>query len=321
MPDLGVSLGSLRLENPVLVASGTFGYGDEFADIYDPSRLGGIVTKGVSLRPRPGNPPPRIAETPAGMLNSIGLENPGLDGFLADKLPLYERIDTAIVVNIFGETMEDYAELAARLSDAPRIAALELNISCPNVKCGGMEFGKDPAAIEAVVGMVRARTRLPVLVKLSPNVSDVSAVARAAEAGGADALCLINTLQGMAIDVRSRQPKIRTIAGGLSGPAVRPVAIHQVYTARRAVGIPIVGIGGIQTVEDAVEFFLAGASAIQVGTANFRDPLAPIEILDGLPGYLERYGMDRIDELVGAMLPLPPPPELGAPSAGGQETR
>ncbi|MFN7971351.1 MAG: dihydroorotate dehydrogenase [Acidobacteriota bacterium] len=307
--DLSVRVGPLALRNPVMVASGTFGYGDEFADIYDPATLGAIVTKGVSLRPRAGNAPPRITETPAGMLNSIGLENPGLDGFLRDKLPLYDEIDTAIVVNIFGETMEEYAELAARLTGARHIAGLELNISCPNVKCGGMEFGKDPATIEKVVGMVRAATTLPVLVKLSPNVSDVGAVARAAEAGGADALCLVNTLQGMAIDVRTRQPKIRTIAGGLSGPAIRPIAVHQVHTAKKAVKIPIVGMGGIQTADDAVEFFLAGASAIQVGTANFRDPLAPIEILEALPGYLERYGMTSIGELCGAMLPLPAPAE------------
>ena len=308
MTDLSVDLGPLSLKNPVLVASGTFGYGDEFADIYDPSRLGGIVTKGVSPRPRPGNAPPRITETPAGMLNSIGLENPGVEKFIETKLPLYDEIDTAILVNIFGETMEDYGELAERLTGQPRLAGLEMNISCPNVKCGGMEFGKDPEQIRRIVKIVKDRTDLPVLVKLSPNVSDVTAVAQAAADGGADVLCLINTLQGMAIDLATRQPKLRTLAGGLSGPAVRPVAIHQVHTAARAVDLPIVGMGGIQTTADAVEFFLAGAAAIQVGTANFRDPMAPIRILEELPSWLDRYGMASIRELTGAMLPLPDPP-------------
>lgn len=313
--DLSVRLGALELKNPVLVASGTFGYGDEFADIYDPGLLGGIVTKGVSLRPRAGNAPPRITETPAGMLNSIGLENPGVEGFLREKLPLYDDIPTAVIVNIFGETMEEYGELALRLSSARHIAGLEMNISCPNVKCGGMEFGKEPATVERIVRVVRDRTRLPLLVKLSPNVSDVAAVARAAEAGGADVLCLVNTLQGMAIDVRTRQPKLRTLAGGLSGPAIRPVAIHQVYTAARATKLPVVGMGGIQCAADAMEFFLAGAHAIQVGTANFRDPMAPMEILAELPSWLERYGMRRISEAVGAMVPLEAPAQAAEAAA------
>ena len=257
-------------------------------------------------------PPPRIAETPAGMLNSIGLENPGLEGFLREKLPLYDEIGTAIIVNIFGETVDDYADLARGLTGVANVSALELNISCPNVKSGGMEFGKDPAAVKNVVNVVRQATDLPVFVKLSPNVSDVAAVARAAVAGGADALCLINTLQGMAIDVTTRRPMIRTVAGGLSGPAIRPIAIRQVHAASLAVDVPIVGIGGIQTSADAVEFFLAGASAVQIGTANFRDPLAPLQILEDLPGYLERYGMESIAELTGAMLPLPSPADGGA---------
>ena len=301
---LRVALGPLRLKNPVLVASGTYGYGEEYADIYDPSLLGGIVTKGISMRPRSGNLPPRIAETPAGMLNAIGLENPGIEEFLVTKVPIFERIDTALIVNIFGESLDEYAQLAERLDDVASIDGVELNISCPNVECGGLEFGQEPSSVESVVSLVRKRTKKPLLVKLSPNVTDVSVIARAAEAGGADVLCLINTLRGMAIDVRTRRPRLRNVSGGLSGPAIRPVAVYQVHATKKAVSLPLIGIGGIQTVEDAVELILAGASAVQVGTANFRDPAAATNIITGLPAFLEDYGMSTMGEMVGAAIPF-----------------
>ncbi len=305
--DLSVKLGPIVLPNPVMVASGTFGYGTEYQDLYDPGRLGGLVTKGVSLAPRAGNPPPRIAETPAGMLNSIGLENPGLASFLEEKAPFYVPLSCKVFVNIFGEAIEEYAELAARLAGVLGIDGIEMNISCPNVKCGGLQFGQDPRAIESVVRAVRDRTKLPLMVKLSPNVSDIAESARAAEQGGADILSLINTVRGMAIDLRTRQPKLRTVTGGLSGPAIHPIAVAMVYAVCQAVKLPVVGIGGIMTPGDAIELMLAGAAAVQVGTGNFRNPLLPIEVIDAIPGFLERYNLTAASELTGAMAKTTPP--------------
>jgi dihydroorotate dehydrogenase (NAD+) catalytic subunit len=292
----------LRLKNPVMAASGTFGYGTEYADLVPIDRLGAIVCKGTTLRPRPGNPTPRIAETPAGMLNSIGLQNIGVEALIREKAPLWATWDVPVIVNIAGETVAEFAELAARLDGVPGIAGLEVNISCPNVETG-LEFGRDPAGAAAVTAAVRRATSLPVIVKLTPNVGDIVAVARAVEAAGADAVSLINTFLGMAIDIRSRRPVLGTTTGGLSGPALKPIALRMVYEVAGAVEIPVVGIGGITTAADALEFLLAGATAIQVGTACFANPQAPVEILDGIVSYMETNGIVDIRELIGAARP------------------
>lgn len=289
----------LRLKNPVMAASGTFGYGTEYAELVPIDRLGAIVCKGTTLHPRPGNPIPRIAETPAGMLNSIGLQNIGVEALIREKAPLWATWDVPVIVNIAGETVSEFAELAARLDGVPGISGLEVNISCPNVETG-LEFGRDPAAAAAVTAAVRRATSLPVIVKLTPNVGDIVAVARAVEGAGADAVSLINTFLGMAIDIRSRRPVLGTAAGGLSGPAVKPIALRMVYEVAGAVEIPVVGIGGITTAADALEFLLAGAMAIQVGTACFANPQAPVEILNGIVSYMETNGIADIRELVGA---------------------
>lgn len=297
-PDLSVSVGRLKLVNPVLVASGTFGYGEEMAGFTNLSRLGGIVTKTVTRNPRAGNPPPRTFETAAGMLNSIGLENVGIEGFIREKMPFLRKVKTAVIANIAGENARDFADLARRLSGIDGIDALELNLSCPNV-AGGMDFSRNPELARKVVGGVRKASTLPLIAKLSPNVSEIEPIAQACENAGADALSLINTLVGMAIDIHSRKPRLGNVLGGLSGPAIKPVAVAMVYQAARAVKIPVVGIGGIMTWEDALEFLLAGASAVQVGTANFIDPRAGEKVVLGLREYCRKEGVKKIKELVG----------------------
>lgn len=298
-PDLSVDFAGIKLKNPVLTASGTFGYGEEFRDIIDLNRLGGVIVKGVSVRPIIGNPPPRIWETPSGMLNAIGLENPGVDVFLNEKLPALKRYDTAVIVNIFGYSLEEYVAVAERLDGAPGVAGLEVNISCPNVKAGGIVFGTNVKAAFELLSAVRKATRLPVIAKLSPNVTDITEFARAAEDAGCDGLSLINTLLGMAIDVRSRRPRLANCTGGLSGPAIRPVAVRMVWQAAKAVKVPIIGMGGILTAEDALEFILAGASAVAVGTGNFVNPSATLEVIDGIGSFLAREGIAGVRELVG----------------------
>jgi dihydroorotate dehydrogenase (NAD+) catalytic subunit len=300
-PDLAVRLGGLELPNPVMLASGTCGYGLEMAPHGDLSALGAVVVKGMSLQPSPGNPPPRIVETPSGMLNSIGLENVGLDVFLAEKLPKLRRLGARVVVNFYGSCVGDYRELAARLDGVEGVHALEMNISCPNVKLGGLQLGQDPREAHKAVKAVRRATRLPLLVKLTPNVTDIRVVARAAVEAGADALTLINTLQGMAIDVETRRPALARVVGGLSGPAIRPVAVRMVWQVRQALSVPIIGCGGVWTARDAIEFLLAGASAVQLGTVNFTHPGRWVEVIAGMREYLERHGIGRAGDLVGKL--------------------
>ena len=300
-PDLSVEIGAVRLKNPVMTASGTFGYGLEFLPYYDLSELGGLVSKGLSPRPREGNPPARITETPAGMLNTIGLQNVGVDAFIEEKLPALAPYDTAIVANVFGETIAEYVEVCGKLDGAAGVAAIELNVSCPNVEHGGMIFGNDPKGLAEVTRACRRATRLPLWVKLSPNVGDITETALAAEAEGADALSLVNTFVGMAIDVDRRTPVLTRISGGLSGPAIRPLAVWMTWQAGRAVKIPLIGMGGITSARDALEFILAGASAVQVGTANFVHPDAPLRVLRGLEDHLKRHEIGSIRELVGAL--------------------
>ncbi len=300
MTELAVNLGGLQMKNPVTTASGTFGFGPEYAPFVDLNKLGAIVVKGITLKPRKGNPTPRIAETPAGILNCIGLQNPGVDYFIEKSLPYLRQYDTPVIVNIAGNSLEDYAEVTRRLSAAEGVAALEVNISCPNVKEGGMIFGTSCTMASEVIGVVRQNTRLPVIAKLSPNVTDIVEIARGVAEAGADALALINTLLGMKIDVYSRKPVLGNIMGGLSGPAIRPVAVRIVWQVAQAVQLPILGMGGIMTAEDALEFILAGATAIAVGTANFINPRATVDILEGIKQYMEKYGVKDINELVGA---------------------
>jgi len=300
-PDLRVRLGPLELKNPVMTASGTFGYGEEYAPLVELNRLGAIVVKGLSLKPMAGNPPPRIVETPAGMLNAIGLANVGLEVFLKDKLPSLRRLDTKIIVNIYGHHMDEYGDLAAGLKGVEGVDALEVNISCPNVECGGMAFGIDPEISAKVTERILRSTDKPVIVKLSPNVTDIRAIARAVEGAGAHALSLINTLTGMAIDIESRRPKLANVSGGLSGPAIRPVALHMVYQVARTVKIPVIGIGGIMDYRDALEFFIAGATAVQVGTANFVNPRATLDILDGIKEFCRKKGIQDVKELIGSL--------------------
>jgi dihydroorotate dehydrogenase (NAD+) catalytic subunit len=298
-PDMNISIGSLQLKNPVLTASGTFGYGEEYDSLVNLHRLGAIIVKGISLLPRRGNPPPRIAETACGMLNAIGLENVGLESFLAKKLTFLQSINTPLIVNILGDTVEDYQQLADRLNGEEKVAALEVNISCPNVKQGGVAFGTDPNMAHAVTKGVRRHFSRPVIVKLSPNVTDITEIARAVEEAGADALSLINTVLGMAIDIKTCKPKLANIFGGLSGPAIKPIALRMVWQVAECVSIPIIGIGGITTPEDAVEFMLAGASAVQVGTTNFINPKAAEEIIQGIGTYLAENKMASLQELIG----------------------
>lgn len=302
--DMSVNLGKLTLRNPVTTASGTYGFGEEYVPYCSPSLLGGITVKGITPCPRLGNPVPRLAETPSGLLNSVGLENPGLEKFIAKYLPKLALLDTAVIVNISGFSLDDYALMASALESANKtnaslIAALEVNISCPNIKHGGMAFGTDPKSAEEVVEIVRKNTDLPVIVKLSPNVTDIAEMARAVESGGADIISLINTLLGMRIDLNSQKPLLANKMGGLSGPAVRPVAIRMVYQVYEAVRIPLIGMGGIATWEDAVEFMLAGASAVSIGTANFINPIVPIDILKGMEDYCQGRGYGSVRELTG----------------------
>jgi dihydroorotate dehydrogenase (NAD+) catalytic subunit len=298
-PDLSVDFAGIKLKNPVLTASGTLGYGEEFADIIDLNKLGGIIVKGVSLNPIKGNPPPRIWETPSGMLNAIGLENPGVDVFLRDKLTFLRNYDTAVLVNIFGYSLEEYVGVAERLDGVPGVSGLEVNISCPNVKAGGIVFGTDLKAAFELLSAVRKATRLPVIAKLSPNVTDITEFAKVARDAGCNGLSLINTLLGMAIDIRSRRPRLANCTGGLSGPAIRPVAVRMVWQAAKAVDLPIIGMGGIMTHEDVLEFILAGASAVAVGTANFVNPRATLDIIEGIETFLTREGIGSVRELVG----------------------
>ena len=299
--DLSVRLGSLTLKNPLIAASGCFGYGLEYGEVVDLSSLGGVCVKGLFLNEREGHPPPRIVETPGGMLNAIGLQGIGVHRFVAERLPELRERGATVFVNICGVTLDEYVEVARVLSDAPGVAALELNISCPNIKEGGIQFGCSLDGTYAVVSAVKKATHLPVIPKLTPNVTSPSAFARAAEDAGADAISLVNTFLAMAIDVETRRPKLSNIMGGLSGPAIRPIAVRMVYECRREVKIPIIGMGGIMDARDALEFFIAGADAVQVGTANFVDPFVWGKILDGISDYMTRHGIARISDLVGTM--------------------
>ena len=300
---LHVQLGKMRMQNPVMVASGTFGYGEEYHRLYDVNRLGAIVTKSISLKPRPGNPAPRIYETASGMLNSIGLQNVGLEAFIKKKLPFLRKLKgPKVIVNLAGESVAEYVELARRLEEQSGIDGLELNISCPNCERGGIQFGVDPKLTAEVVEKVRRVTRRTLIAKLSPNVTDISVIARAAADSGADALSLINTLLAIGVDVKSWRPRIATVTGGLSGPAVKPVALRMVWQVHRALPkVPLIGIGGIMTAEDAVEFLLCGASAVEVGTANYVNPQAPLEIIQGLKVYLSGRGLKDPKSLVGKL--------------------
>jgi len=300
-PDLSINLAGLKLKNPVMTASGTFGYGLEFDPFFDIGQLGAVVVKGLSLKPKAGNPPPRIVETPAGMLNAIGLQNVGVDVFLDEKMPELRKKKVPVIVNFFGNTEEEYVALAARLDGAEGIAALEANISCPNVKAGGIAFGTDASVASKLIGRVRKSTSLPLIAKLSPNVTDIKVMARAVEEAGADILSMINTLTGMSIDVRTRRSRLANMTGGLSGPAIRPVAVRMVWEAAKSVNIPIIGIGGIVSAEDALEFILAGASAVQIGTASFISPTAAIDIVKGLEDFLIAEGISKISDMIGAL--------------------
>jgi dihydroorotate dehydrogenase (NAD+) catalytic subunit len=295
--------GGLHLANPVLVASGTFGYGTEYRELVDVDRLGGVISKGITVNARAGNPTPRIAETPSGMLNAIGLQNIGVDRVVSEMAPMWARWDVPVIVNISGESLTEFEHLATALDGVPGIAGLELNISCPNITRGGRLFADDPDSAAAATRAVRRNTSFPIMVKLSPNVNDIVTIARAVEDEGTDAISLINTLVAMQIDLERRRPRIANITAGLSGPAVRPVAVRMVYQVAQAVSVPIVGIGGISVVEDALEFLMAGASAIQVGTANFVNPRASTEIIDGLADYVTLHGLEHICDVVGAALP------------------
>jgi dihydroorotate dehydrogenase (NAD+) catalytic subunit len=300
-PDLSVSLGPLRLKNPVMTASGTFGYGLEYEPLVDLNALGAIVVKGLSLKPMAGNPPPRIVETACGMLNAIGLANVGLDVFLKEKLPELRQLDTTIIVNIYGHQMDEYEELGAAFSGVEGVDALEVNVSCPNVECGGMAFGIDAGIAAQVTERVVRSTDKPVIVKLSPNVTDIRAVAVAVEEAGAHAISLINTLTAMAVDIESRTPKLANVFGGLSGPAIKPVALRMVYQVAQAVKVPLIGIGGIMDYRDALEFMIVGASAVEIGTANFVNPRASLDVIAGLNEHCKAHGIKRITEMVGTL--------------------
>ncbi|HEY5674584.1 MAG TPA: dihydroorotate dehydrogenase [Malonomonas sp.] len=300
-PQMAVEIAGIKLKNPVMPASGTFGYGEEYAPYLDLNRLGAIVTKGLSLNPKAGNNTPRICETVSGMLNAIGLQNVGIDAFIAHKMPFLQQINAPVIVNFFGNTQEEYAEVAARLNDVPGVAGLEMNISCPNVKQGGIVFGTEAQAAHAVVSLVRKRTSKPLIVKLSPNVTDIRVLARAVEDAGADAISLINTLTGMAVDVKTRKPRLANTIGGLSGPAIRPVAVRLVHQVVQEVKLPVIGIGGIARAMDALEFLIVGATAVQVGTANFVDPNAMQTVIDGLEEFCQNEGIADINDLIGTL--------------------
>jgi len=301
MANLNINIGKLQLKNPVMTASGTFGYGPEFSDFIDLSRIGGIFVKGTTLRERQGNPYPRMAETPSGMLNAVGLQNRGTEYFINHIYPNVKDIDTNILVNLSGSTIEDYVLAAEMLNELEKVPGIELNISCPNVKEGGMAFGTSCLSAAQVVSSVRRVYKKELMVKLSPNVTDISEIALAVEAEGADSVSLINTLLGMAIDSEKRKPILSTVTGGLSGPAVKPIALRMVWQVAKVVKIPVVGLGGIMNASDAIEFMLAGASAIQIGTANFIDPTVSVKVVDGINEYLDRHGYKSITEIIGAL--------------------
>ena len=298
--NMEVTIAGVTFKNPVMEASGTFGSGMEYSEFVDLNKLGAVVTKGVANVPWPGNPTPRIAETWGGMLNAIGLQNPGIDVFVKRDIPFLKQFDTKIIVNVWGKTTGDYLEVVERLGDEP-VDMLEINISCPNVKEGGIAFGQDPKAVEAITRAVKEKAKQPVIMKLSPNVTDITVMAKAAEAGGADAISLINALTGMKIDVERRRFALANRTGGLSGPAIKPVAVRMVYQAAQAVKLPIIGMGGIQNAADALEFILAGASAVAVGTANFHNPRATLDTVEGIRDYMERHGIEDVKELVGSV--------------------
>ena len=298
--NMSVSIAGVTLKNPVMVASGTFGSGIEFSRFLALSRLGAVVTKGVAITPWEGNATPRICETPSGMLNAIGLQNPGVETFVKRDLSFLEQFDTKVIVNVCGHSAEEYVDCVRRLADEKRADLLEINISCPNVREGGIAFGTDPKGVERITKEIRKAAVQPVIMKLSPNVTDITEIAAAAEAGGADALSMINTLTGMKIDIHKRRCVLANKTGGMSGPAIKPIAVRMVYQASRAVKIPIIGMGGISNADDAVEFLLAGASAVAVGTANFVNPYVTSEIVDGIRGYMVRYGVENVKELIGA---------------------
>jgi len=299
--DLTVNIGHLKLKNPVMTASGTFGYGEEYSEFVDLNMLGAVVVKGISLKPMEGNPPPRICETPCGMLNAIGLQNVGLKRFLKEKLPYLRAFDTKIIVNVLGNTVQEYVKLAKALDEAG-VDGIELNVSCPNVKQGGIMFGTDRKALAKLIAKVRQAVSKSVLItKLSPTVSNIPEFARTAEENGSDAITLINTIPGMAIDAETWKPRLSNITGGLSGPAIKPIAIRMVWEASRAVGIPVIGVGGIMNTEDAVEFMLAGATAIEVGTGNFLNPLSTVEIVNGIWTYLDKKGISKVKDIIGGV--------------------
>jgi dihydroorotate dehydrogenase (NAD+) catalytic subunit len=300
-PDLAVHIGGLKLKNPVMTASGTFGYGEEYAPYLDLNQLGAIVVKGLSLEPRIGNPPPRIMETPCGMLNAVGLQNIGVQAFIRDKLPFLRQFDTPVIANIYAESVDEFPMLAGILSEAPGVHALEINISCPNVKKGGIAFGTDPDMAADITRRVKTETGLPVIVKLTPNVTDIAAIAESVEAAGADAVSLINTITGMSVNVETRTPHLKNITGGLSGPAIKPVALRMVWQVVNRVSIPVIGLGGIMTADDALEYLIVGARAVQVGTANFINPRAIPEIVDGIEKYMQKNKMTHIQELIGSL--------------------
>ncbi len=301
MNNMKVSIAGVELKNPVMTASGTFGSGMEYSEFVDLSRLGAVVTKGVANVPWQGNPTPRVAEIRGGMMNAIGLQNPGIDTFCARDLPFLAQYDTVVIANVCGRTTEDYCEVVERLGPEPTVGLLEINISCPNVKCGGISFGQDPKAVEHITSELKRHAKQPVIMKLSPNVTDITEIARAAEAGGADAISMINTLTGMKIDVNRRTFALANKTGGVSGPAIHPIAVRMVYQTAQAVSVPIIGMGGIATAEDALEFLLAGATAVAVGTANFRNPTATLEVIDGISDYMEKQKVSDIRELIGAV--------------------
>lgn len=300
-PDLSVKIGGLTLTNPVMTASGTFGYAREFANLMNLHRLGAVIVKGISLYPRPGNPPPRIVETACGMLNAIGLENVGVDRFIKEKMVYLKGLSIPVIVNILGDSVEEYKEITGKLAGVEGISGIEVNISCPNVEKGGVAFGTDPDMAAKVTRSVAQNTDLPVIVKLSPNVSDIALMAEAVEDGGADSVSLINTLIGMAIDLNKRRPELANVIGGLSGPAIKPVALRMVYQVAQRVSIPVIGIGGIETAEDAMEFMVAGATAVQVGTANFVNPRASEEVVEGIGDYVLREKLQSVRELIGSL--------------------
>ncbi len=300
---MAVSLGRLKLNNPVMTASGTFGYGEEYAGYVDLNKLGAIVVKGLSLKPRLGNPPPRIMETTGGMLNAVGLQNIGVDAFIEEKIPFLRQYDTKVIANIYGETYDEYKKVARKLSSVKGIHALEVNISCPNVKNGGLSFGSDPKIAARMTRAVKDETSLPVIVKLTPNVTDIAAIAEAVEKAGADAISLINTLTGMSVDLKTRRPHLKNITGGLSGPAIKPVALRMVWQVVQRVSIPVIGIGGIMTAEDALEFLVLGAKAVQIGTANFINPLVTMEVVEGMKNYLAEQKIKDINEIICTFQP------------------